>query len=224
MSPHTTPKSKTLLASPPEEVLKMILAYLEGTSLKRCRLGSRQLNRIAPPFLFARLTVDCYHLRLHDLMTLARSEHLALLVQEIIFDISDLSVRGLLHRVKRIYSRSTSKCHNRPLAILKDGRKMLDVMKPYDDLLHADPEDGNFFTTALPHMESAFMSCTALRSVRIVDGISEQRQSKPLLRGAFLTCFGVGMPLLHFQDHRLRSLLLYRFQTGFLLPFSKLCS
>ena len=213
LSKRHTPTCFATLSSCPAEILDHIISYLKGTDLKKCRLLSWQFHHLATPILFQRLTVDCYHFKLQDLAQFATAIHIASLVQEIVFDINDLTIRGVLQRLRRAHLRVTSKCHTSLLRKLKSRHETFAIIKPCHKLLLESQEEGHY--KLLPGLIQAFRSFPALRGVRIIDSISDQRQIKPLNRGACLTCFGFGIPVLLLRDHRLGRLPSYEFHGAF---------
>jgi hypothetical protein len=203
------PKQTITFSECPREVPSLIMIYCGGTDLKRCRLVSRQLCRLATPVLFSRLTVDCYHVDLHGLAMLAALSYLAPLIREVVFDISDLSIGGLLRRLKEVYLRSIAKCHSGLLPKLKNRSKLLGTFKPCHHLVSVPREDT--CTDLLSHSMTAFQSFTRLQTVRIVDRMSQQSRLKPLLHGFHFTIMGVSTSILNLKDHRLRQLPFYDF-------------
>jgi hypothetical protein len=141
-----------------EEVPSLIMIYCVGTDLKRCRLDSRQLCRLATPVLFSRLTVVCYHVDLYGLAMLAASTYLAPLIREVVFDVIDLSISGLLRRLKGSLLESTAKCHTGLLPKLKNRSKLLGTFKPCHHLVPIPREDT--CTDLLSHLMTAFQSFT----------------------------------------------------------------
>jgi hypothetical protein len=151
--------------------------------------------------LFVRVTVDCYDFGLHDLAELAEADHLAALVQEIDFDVNDLSIRALLQRLRQVHSRSSSKCDTNMLHKLKKRSKVVGILKACHDILPATQD--NFYADRLPCLFSAFRSFSGLRGVRILDVNSDRRQTKPLVRGFYSTICGMALHVLLLKDHRL---------------------
>ena len=201
------------LSSFPAEILDQITSYLRGTDLKKCRLLSWQFHHLATPILFRRLTVDCYHFKPQDLMQLGTALHLASLVQEIVFDINDLTIRGVIQRLRRAHLRARSKCHTNLLRKLQSRREAFAISKPCHKILIESQEDDHY--DLVQGLIRAFRTFSALRSVRIIDSIGEKRQIKPLNRGACITCFGFGIPVLLLRDHRLCRLPSDEFHSAF---------